>query len=143
MQFDQLKRREFVALLGSAATWPLAARAEQREPMRRVAVLLPAIADDAVFQTRMAAFLQELALLGWTVGRNLRIDVRWASANAADIRRHATELVALTPDVVLATGDSTMPPLLQMTRTIPISWIRSLPASSTVSRGLVAMPLGS
>jgi putative ABC transport system substrate-binding protein len=83
-------------------------------------VLLPATADDAVFQTRMAAFLQELAILGWIVGRNLSIDIRWATANADQIRRHAAELAALTPDVILATGDSTIPPLLQVTRTVPI-----------------------
>ena len=88
--------------------------------MRRVGVLLPAAADDTVFQTRMAAFLQALALSGWIVGRNLNIDIRWATANAAEIRRHATELAALLPDVILATGDSTVPPLLQATRTVPI-----------------------
>ena len=88
--------------------------------MRRVGVLLPETADDAVFQIRIGAFLQELALLGWSIGRNMQIEIRWASANPAEIRRHAAELVALTPDVILATGDSTMPPLLQATRTIPI-----------------------
>ena len=86
--------------------------------MRRVGVLLPAAADDTVFQTRMAAFPQALALSGWIVGRNLNID--WATANAAEIRRHATELAVLLPDVILATGDSTVPPLLQATRTVPI-----------------------
>ena len=116
-----MKRRDFITLLGGAAAgWPVVARAQQRERMRRVGVLLPAAADDAVFQTRMAVFLQELALLGWSVGRNVSIDVRWATANAADIGRHATELAALAPDVILATGDSTVPPLLQATRTIPI-----------------------
>jgi putative ABC transport system substrate-binding protein len=88
--------------------------------MRRIGVLLPAAADDAVFQTRVAVFLQELALLGWTVARNLRIDIRWATADAAEIRRHAAELAALAPDLILATGDSTVPPLLQATRTVPI-----------------------
>jgi putative ABC transport system substrate-binding protein len=116
-----VKRREFITLLGGAATaWPLAARAQQPERMRRIGVLLPAAADDAVFQTRMAVFLQELALLGWTVARNLRIDIRWATADAAEIRRHAAELAALAPDLILATGDSTVPPLLQATRTVPI-----------------------
>ena len=114
-------RREFITLLGSAAVaWPLAARAQQPERMRRIGVLLPAAADDAVFQTRVAVFLQELALLGWTVARNLRIDIRWATADAAEIRRHAAELAALAPDLILATGDSTVPPLLQATRTVPI-----------------------
>ena len=116
-----MMRREFITLLGgAAAVWPLVARAQQREGMRRVGVLLPAAADDTVFQTRMAAFLQALALSGWIVGRNLNIDIRWATANAAEIRRHATELAVLLPDVILATGDSTVPPLLQATRTVPI-----------------------
>ena len=116
-----MKRREFITLLGgAAATWPLGARAQQPERMRRIGVLLPAAADDAVFQTRVAVFLQELALLGWTVARNLRIDIRWATADAAEIRRHAAELAALAPDLILATGDSTVPPLLQATRTVPI-----------------------
>ncbi len=116
-----MKRREFITLLGgAAAAWPLVARAQQREGMRRVGVLLPAAADDTVFQTRMAAFLQALALSGRIVARNLNIDIRWATANAAEIRRHATELAVLLPDVILATGDSTVPPLLQATRTVPI-----------------------
>jgi putative ABC transport system substrate-binding protein len=116
-----MRRREFISLLGGAAVaWPLAARAQQNERMRRIGVLLSATADDAVFQARVGAFLQELALLDWTIGRNVRIDVRWASTNANAIRRHATELVSLTPDVILATGDSTMPALLQATGTIPI-----------------------
>ena len=88
--------------------------------MRRIGVLLPAAADDAEFQARVGAFLQGLALLGWTIGRNVRIDTRWATANAADIRRHAAELVALAPDVILAHGASTVGPLLQATRTVPI-----------------------
>jgi ABC-type uncharacterized transport system substrate-binding protein len=98
----------------------MVAQAQQREDMRRVGVLLPAAADDAVFQTRMAAFLQALALLGWIVGRNLSIDIRWATANALEIRRHAAQLAAITPDVILATGVSTIPPLLQATQTVPI-----------------------
>ena len=116
-----MRRREFITLVGgAAAAWPLATRAQQNERVRRIGVLLPANADDTVFQARLGAFQQELALLGWAIGRNVRIDIRWASTNASEIRRHATELVALTPDVILATGDSTMPPLLQATRTIPI-----------------------
>ena len=88
-----IQRREFITLLGGAAVaWPLTARAQQGERMRRIGVLLPAAADDAVFQARVGAFLQALALLGWIVGRNLNIDIRWAMANAAEIRRHATEL---------------------------------------------------
>jgi putative tryptophan/tyrosine transport system substrate-binding protein len=115
-----MRRREFIAGLGGAAAWPLAARAQQREQMRRIGVLLPAAADDAVFQTWVGAFLQGLALLGWTIGRNVRIDMRWATVNAAEIRRHAAELVTLAPDVILATGASILAPLLQATRTVPI-----------------------
>jgi putative tryptophan/tyrosine transport system substrate-binding protein len=115
-----MKRREFILTLGGAAAWPLAARAQQGGAMKRIGILLPAAADDAVFQTRIGAFLQELALSGWSIGRNVRIDVRWATANANEIRRHAAELAALMPDVILATGDSTMPPLLQATRSVPI-----------------------
>lgn len=116
-----MRRREFIKLFGPAAiAWPLATQAQQPEQVRLIGVLLPAKADDAVFQARLGVFLQELAILGWAIGRNMRIDVRWASADASEIRRHAAELVALKPDVILATGDSTMPPLLQATRTVPI-----------------------
>ncbi len=88
--------------------------------MRRIGVLLPAAADDSQFQTFVGAFLQALALLGWTIGRNVRIDTRWATTNAAEIRRHAAELTALAPDVILAHGASTVGPLLQATRTVPV-----------------------
>src|SRR5262249_54761680 len=95
---DRMKRRAFITLLGGATvTWPLAARAQQPERMRRIGVLLPAAADDAEFQAPGGAFQQGLALLGWTIGRNVRIDSRWATANVAEIRRHAAELVALPP----------------------------------------------
>ena len=116
-----MRRREFISLLsGAVAAWPLAARGQQGERVRVIGVLLPAAADDPVFQARLAAFYQELALLGWSIGRNVRIDTRWATANADTIRRHAAELVALAPDVILAHGDSTVEPLLQATRTVPI-----------------------
>jgi putative ABC transport system substrate-binding protein len=115
-----MRRREFVTLLGGGAAWPLAAWAQQPERVRRIGVLLPAAADDPEFQARVAAFHQGLALLGWSIGRNVRIDTRWATANADTIRRHAAELVALAPDVILAHGDSTVGPLLQATRTVPI-----------------------
>ena len=115
------RRREFITLLGgAAAAWPLAARAQQPERMRRIGMLLPAAADDAQFQARVGAFHQGLALLGWTIGRNVRIDTRWATTNTADIRRHAAELAALAPDVILAHGAATVGPLLEATRTVPI-----------------------
>jgi len=88
--------------------------------MKTIGILLPGTADDPVFQARLAAFYQELALLGWSIGRNVRIDTHWATANAAELRKHAEELAAFAPDVILATGDSTIPPLLQATRTVPI-----------------------
>ena len=117
-----MKRREFITLLGAgaAAAWPIAARAQQREPMRRIGVLLPAAADNADFQVWVGAFQQELALLGWNIGRNVRIDTRWATGNPAIIRKHAVELAALAPDVILAHGTSTVGPLLQATSAVPI-----------------------
>jgi putative tryptophan/tyrosine transport system substrate-binding protein len=116
-----MRRRDFITLLGgAAAAWPLAARAQQPNRMRRIGVLLPAAAHDSEFQARVGAFLQGLALLGWTIGRNVRNDIRWTTANADDARRHAAELVALAPDVILAHGASTVGPLLQATRTVPI-----------------------
>ena len=116
-----MKRRDFITLLGgAAAAWPLAARAQQAEQVRRIGLLLPFSADDAEAQVRVGAFLQALALLGWTIGRNVRIDTRWAAANAAEVRRHAAELVALAPDVILAHGASTLGAMLQASRTVPI-----------------------
>ena len=116
-----MRRREFITLLGgAAAAWPLAAHAQQPERVRRIGILLATTADDADFQAWVGAFLQALALLGWTIGRNVRIDTRWATANAGEIRRHAAELVALAPDVILAHGSSTVGALVQATRTVPI-----------------------
>ena len=120
-----MRRRQFITLLGvgvggAAAAWPLAARAQQGERMRRIGVLLPAAADDPEWQARLGAFLQGLQQLGWSIGRNVRIDARWATTNAGDIRRHAAELVASAPDAILAHGSSTVGPLLQATRTVPI-----------------------
>ena len=115
-----MRRREFITLLGGAAAWPLTARAQQAERVRRIGLLLATTADDADFQAWVGAFLQALALLGWTIGRNVRIDTRWATANAGEIRRHAAELVALAPDVILAHGSSTVGALTQATRTVPI-----------------------
>jgi putative ABC transport system substrate-binding protein len=116
-----MRRRDVIALLGGVATaWPLVARGQQGERMRRIGVLLPASADDAEFQTWVGAFAQGLALLGWTIGSNVQIETHWAGGNADDIRRHATELIAHAPDIILAHGASTVGPLLQATRTVPI-----------------------
>ena len=115
-----MKRRQFITLLGTAAAWPLAVRAQQGQRIRRIGVLLPASADDAVYQTRMAAFLGGLQQLGWTDGRIVRIDTRWAAGDADLIRKYAGELVALGPDVVMAFTSGTVPPLQQVTRAIPI-----------------------
>ena len=115
-----MRRREFIAGLGGAAAWPLATYAQPREQMRRIGVLLPAAADDPAYQAWVGAFLQGLALLGWTIDRNVRIDIRWATANDTEIRRHAAELAALAPDIILAHGSSSVGPLLQATRTVPI-----------------------
>jgi putative tryptophan/tyrosine transport system substrate-binding protein len=131
----KMKRREFISLVGgTAATLPLAARAQQSERMRRIGVLLNTAADDMVFQTRVGAFLQGLALLGWTIGRNVRIEVRWSGGKADEARRYATELAALAPDVILAHGVSSVRPLLQATRTVPIVFPI---ASDPVGAGLV------
>jgi putative ABC transport system substrate-binding protein len=115
-----MQRRDFIALLGGTAAWPLAARAQQSDRMRRVGVLLPAVAEDPVWQARVAAFQQALAILGWVMGRNLRIDVRWATTNTAEIRKNAAELAALAPDVILAGGNSSVGPLLEATRIVPV-----------------------
>jgi putative ABC transport system substrate-binding protein len=114
-------RRELLAALGgAAAAWPLAARAQQPGRMRRIGVLMNLSSDDAEGQARNAAFLQGLQELGWTVGRNVRIEYRWGAGDAELFRRHASELVALAPDVILASGGAVVPSLLQATRTVPI-----------------------
>jgi ABC-type uncharacterized transport system substrate-binding protein len=130
-------RREFITLLGgTAAAWSLGARAQQGERMRRIGVLLPAAADNADFQVWVGAFQQELALLGWNIGRNVRIDTRWATGNPAIIRKHAVELAALAPDVILAHGTSTVGPLLQATSAVYLSFSRSsaIPLGQALSR---------
>src|SRR5262249_11343932 len=114
-----MRRRDFITLLSAAAAWPLVARAQQAERVRRIGVLTYLAADDAEGQARHAAFTQALGQLGWREGRNLRIDVR--RTNAGDVQRQAAELVATAPDVLLAaTVTAPLAPLLQATRTIPI-----------------------
>src|SRR5262249_40768123 len=109
-----------MAVVGAAGAWPMAAGGEQAERTRRIGVLMGLAADDPEGQARRAAFLQGLQQLGWTDGRNVRIDTRWGAGNAEEIRKYAAELVALTPDVILASGGSVAGPLLQVTRTVPI-----------------------
>jgi putative ABC transport system substrate-binding protein len=115
-----MRRRDFLTLVGSTTAWPLAARAQQPDRMRRIGVLVSLAADDQEAQARLAAFLQGLQQLGWTVGRNVRIDYRWGGGDAERIRGYAAELVALAPDIILASGGVTMAPLQQATRTVPI-----------------------
>src|SRR5215471_18741298 len=115
-----LRRREFILGLGGAAAWPLPVLAQQREQLRHIGILLSSMADNPAFQTWVGAFLQGLAQSGWIIGRNVQVDTRWAGAKADDIRRHAQQLAALAPDVILAHGSSSVGPLLQSTRTIPI-----------------------
>jgi ABC-type uncharacterized transport system substrate-binding protein len=131
---SQIERRKFLATLGGAAAWPLAARAQQRERMRRIGVLLPAAPDDAEFQSWVGAFLQGLAQSGWITGRNIRIETRWTKFDTDETRKYAAELVALAPDVIVATGNSTVGPLLRLTRTVPIVFPA---ASDPVAFGLV------
>jgi len=116
-----VRRREFITLLGGAVTaWSVRARGQPGVGMRLIGVLLPIAKDDPEYQPWLTAFRQTLQELGWVDGRNMRMDIHWATANHAEIRKHAAELVALAPDVILAHGASTVGPLLQATRTVPI-----------------------
>jgi len=119
-----MRRREFIkVVVGSTAVWPFTALAQQFERIRRIGVLIPATSDDADYQARAEAFLQGLQQLGWTIGQNVQIETRWATSNPADIRRHATELVALGPDVILVNGVAAVTLLLQATRAVPIVFV--------------------
>jgi ABC-type uncharacterized transport system substrate-binding protein len=116
-----MRRRDFIKIIaGSVASWPLAASAQQNDGTRHVGILLPANASDMKFQIQVQAFEQELKKFGWMIGKNVEIEVRWATSDASEIRRNATELAALKPDVILAHGASTVGPMQQVTRTIPI-----------------------
>jgi putative tryptophan/tyrosine transport system substrate-binding protein len=135
MPFDQLRRREFIALLGGAASaWPLAASAQQGDRVRRIGVLMQTAADDPEAPVNLAAFLQGLEESGWTLGRNVRIDYHWGGVDAERVRSDATELVALTPDIVLAVGGTIAAALQQATRTVPIVFVNVI---DPVGRGLV------
>ena len=115
-----IARRKFLATLGGAATWPLAARAQQRERMRRIGVLMGSAESDQVNQARLAAFLDGLQQLGWTDGRNVRINIRWPAAGADRYRTYAAELVKLAPDVILASASASVAALQQASRSAPI-----------------------
>jgi len=130
-----MRRRDFIKVIASSAVaWPFSGQAEQVERMRRVGVLMSLGSDDPEGQTRLAAFLQRLQTLDWTVGRNVRIDARWGAGDAEIIRKAAVELVALAPDVIFAGGGITVAPLLQATQTIPIVFAN---ATDPVGQSLV------
>jgi hypothetical protein len=116
-----MRRREFIAGVGSAVVWPVVARAQQ---LRRIGVLMNGTADDALSATNRSAFLQGLQQFGWTEGRNLRIDYRFGAADPENDRKYAAELLALTPDVILAAGASTLASLLRATRSVPIVFVQ-------------------
>jgi putative tryptophan/tyrosine transport system substrate-binding protein len=119
-----MRRRDLISLLGgAAAAWPLAVGAQQANRMRRIGVLTNLSANDREGQARITAFLQGMEQLGWTDGRNVRIDTRWAAGNADALRKYAAELAALSPDAILVTGSATVTPMLQATRTVPIVFV--------------------
>jgi putative tryptophan/tyrosine transport system substrate-binding protein len=131
-----MRRREFITLLGgAAAAWPLAARAQQGERMRRIGVLMNLAADDAQSMARITAFLQGLQQLGWTDGQNVAIEYRWGGGDPERIRKFAAELVALGPDVILAVGSFTVLPLQHVSRTVPIVFAN---VTDPVGAGIVA-----
>jgi ABC-type uncharacterized transport system substrate-binding protein len=135
MHFRQWKRRAFITMVGGAAAWPLAARAQQRERMRRIGVLMNLASDDTEGQARLAAFHQGLQQLGWTVGRNVQIDYRWAAGDAGRFHRYAEELLALAPDVILASATPSVQALQQATHSVPIVFVQ---VGDPVGMGLVA-----
>ena len=115
-----MRRRELIKLIGGVAAWPSIARAQQSERTRLIGILLSATKDDPDYQPWIGAFRQRLQELGWVEGRNVRIDIRWATTNPAEIRKQAVELAALAPDVILAPGTGVLGALMQATRTLPI-----------------------
>jgi putative ABC transport system substrate-binding protein len=117
-----IRRRQFITLLGGAAAWPMAARAQQ-PTMRRIGVLMNLAADDPEGQARLAAFLQGLQEAGWSDGRNARIDIRWGAGEAEQMRKQVAEMVALAPDVILASSPQVVGPAREATRTIPIVFV--------------------
>ena len=130
-----LRRRDFIAGLGGAAAWPLAAQAQQRDRLRRIGVLMPDDENDPASKRRLSALTQALAGLGWTDGRNVRIDVRWGGADTNRIQALAAELVGLQPDIILANGTPEIVALQRETRTIPIVFDNT---GDPVASGIVA-----
>jgi putative ABC transport system substrate-binding protein len=144
-----MRRREFITLLGGAAAWPLAARAQQSLGMRRIGVLMTLAEIDPEAQSWLAAFTQELSQLGWTEGRNLRMEVRWAPGSIDLMRTAAKELVGLQPDVILSNSTPATASFARETRTIPIvfaivsdpvgsGFVASLPARAATSQALAS-----
>ena len=121
MPVGRTNRRDFIAALGGAAAWPVVARAQQAERLRSVSVLMNV--DNAGNRASYKAFVQALEQLGWNDGNNVRLDARWAEGRETEIRKHAIDMVAATPDVIVATGTSAIAPLLQATRTLPIVFV--------------------
>jgi len=130
-----MRRREFITLLGIVAAWPIAAHAQQPDRMRRIGVLMNFAENDPAAQARLTAFLQALQQLGWTNGRNVRIDIRWSAGDPELIRRYAAELVALTPDVILASTTPSVAALQQATRALPIVFVQ---VADPVGAGFIA-----
>jgi putative ABC transport system substrate-binding protein len=130
-----MRRRDLISVIGSAAVWPLAAYAQQASRMRRIGVLVNLSMDDPLGQARQKAFVQGLQALGWTEGRDVQIDTRWGGGDADQFRKYAAELIALEPDVILATSGATMPALMQATRTVPIVFVQ---VPDPVGSGFVA-----
>src|SRR5262245_57703443 len=120
-----IARRDFITLLGGAAAWPIAVRAQQAEQVRRIGVLMNLAPDDQEGRSRLVAFQEGLRQLGWIEGRNVRLDIRWGSGDAERFRTYSTELVALAPDLILAASGTTVPPLLRVTRRVPIVFVQT------------------
>jgi putative tryptophan/tyrosine transport system substrate-binding protein len=144
-----MKRREFITLLGVAAAWPLVARSQQPERMRRIGVLMSTVEGDPRGLESITAFAQGLAELGWTVGRNVRIEYRWGAGDLDRFRKYAAELVSLSPDVVLASAGSIVGAFQQASRTVPIvfvttidpvggGWVESLSRPGTNATGFAS-----
>src|SRR5262245_61190858 len=116
-----MKRREFITLVGAAVAWPITTYAQQRDGPRRIGVLMTI--EDSKGQARMAAFREGLQQLGWTEGRNIQIDARWSGGDDAKMRKAAADLVALAPEVILATGSAGMGPLIQVSGAVPVVFV--------------------